>query len=87
MKMPKSLNILSFTLYITLGTIVLKTEAQDREFYQLKIYALNTEKQVKATDQYLKNAFIPALKNRAFLKWAFSNPDRTTRTSWIKYLF
>jgi len=38
--------------------------AQDghRQFYQLKIYSLDTDEQVKITDNYLKEIYIPALK-------------------------
>lgn len=33
-----------------------------REFYQLKIYSFDSSEQVETTDSYLKDAFIPALK-------------------------
>ena len=36
--------------------------ASNREFYQLKIYTFDTEEQVAVTDQYLKEAYIPAVK-------------------------
>lgn len=35
---------------------------QNREFYQLKTYVLETEEQMQSTDNYLKNAYLPALK-------------------------
>jgi len=34
----------------------------EREFYQLKIYSFDTNEQVKTTDTYLKDAYLPALK-------------------------
>jgi len=34
----------------------------NREFYQLKIYSFESDEQVKTTDSYLKDAYIPALK-------------------------
>lgn len=43
------------------------TEEQ-REFYQLKIYSFGSEEQVNATDAYLKNAFIPAVKKQGIDK-------------------
>lgn len=38
------------------------TRKQPREFYQLKTYVLNSEEQVQATDKFLKEAYLPALK-------------------------
>lgn len=35
---------------------------QAREYYQLKIYSFETDAQMTATDTYLKDAFLPALK-------------------------
>lgn len=35
---------------------------QMSEFYQLKTYVFGNDEQVRLTDQYLKNAFLPALK-------------------------
>jgi hypothetical protein len=35
---------------------------QIREFYQLKTYVFDNDEQVRVTDEYLKNAFLPALK-------------------------
>jgi hypothetical protein len=38
--------------------------AQDREFYQLKIYTFDSDQQVKRTENYLEKAFLPALKRQ-----------------------
>jgi hypothetical protein len=38
--------------------------AQNRDFYQLKIYTLDTKNQEAVTDQYLKEAYLPALKRQ-----------------------
>ena len=35
---------------------------QTREYYQLKTYSFDTDAQIQMTDDYLKNAFLPALK-------------------------
>lgn len=35
---------------------------EGREFYQFKIYSFDSEAQVKATETYLKDAYLPALK-------------------------
>lgn len=37
---------------------------QAREFYQLKTYMFDTDEQVQTTDNYLKDAFLPALKKQ-----------------------
>lgn len=39
-----------------------KIATPSREFYQLKTYILNTEQQVKTTDKFLKEAYLPGLK-------------------------
>lgn len=40
----------------------IQTKEHSREFYQLKIYTFDTEKQVQTTDKYLKESYLPALK-------------------------
>ncbi|MEO9894501.1 NIPSNAP family protein [Aurantibacter sp.] len=54
---------LAFILGIAL-LISSNTSAQDnqQEFYQLKIYSFDNEQQVATTDNYLKDAYLPALK-------------------------
>lgn len=50
-------------LFIVLILGVFQAGAQTQEYYQLKIYSFDSEAQEKTTDDYLKNAFIPALKD------------------------
>lgn len=52
------------SLVIILLFSISNSYAQDggREFYQLKIYSFENDVQVKTTDTYLKEAFLPALK-------------------------
>lgn len=45
-----------------------ETKKEQREFYQLKIYSFGSEDQIAATDDYLKNAFIPAVKKQGIEK-------------------
>nr|WP_321414559.1 NIPSNAP family protein [uncultured Allomuricauda sp.] len=45
-----------------------ETAEDHREFYQLKIYSFNSENQIATTDNYLKNAFIPAVKKQGIEK-------------------
>ncbi len=41
-----------------------ETVQEEREFYQLKIYSFSTDEQISTTDDYLKNAFMPAVKKQ-----------------------
>ncbi len=41
---------------------IVQTKAQTQEYYQLKIYSFNSTSQEEITDNYLKNAYLPALK-------------------------
>lgn len=56
----KSLKITVFLALISMST--LKAQEQKQEFYQLKIYSFVTTSQEKALDEYLENAYLPALK-------------------------
>lgn len=51
-------NLLLFALILG----VFQAGAQTQEYYQLKTYSFASEAQEKLTDDYLENAFIPALK-------------------------
>jgi hypothetical protein len=39
-------------------------QEQNREFYQIKIYSLLNDEQVEMTDNYLRKAYLPALKKQ-----------------------
>ena len=39
-------------------------QEQDRQYFQIKIYSMETEEQVAILDEYLKNAYLPALKRQ-----------------------
>ncbi len=62
MNIPRALKICLSALVLLSASSILKTEAQNRQFYQLKIYTFDTDEQVKTTDKYLKDAYLPALK-------------------------
>lgn len=61
--------ILMVFSFISCNTINTDNTAEDtsveesREYYQFKTYTLDTEEQVLAVDKYLKDAFLPGLKN------------------------
>jgi len=51
-------------LTIFVFSVSMLSMAQNRDFYQLKIYTLDTKSQEAITDQYLKEAYLPALKRQ-----------------------
>ncbi|MFV8327345.1 NIPSNAP family protein [Flavobacterium sp. ZS1P14] len=57
-----ALAISGFKTITSDSKIAAKPVTPSREFYQLKTYILNTEQQVRATDNYLKEAYLPGLK-------------------------
>lgn len=50
-----------FVLLLAIPVLV-NANIQNREFYQLKIYSFDTDEQLKATEKYLREAYLPALK-------------------------
>lgn len=56
------------------------------DFYQIKIYNLKNNEQVIAVDQYLKNAFLPALHRAGILKVGVFKPI-TNDTAQIKRVY
>ncbi len=44
------------------NTVEDKPLTQAREYYQLKVYTFDMDEQVKTTDKYLKEAYLPGLK-------------------------
>ncbi|MBW8242070.1 NIPSNAP family protein [Muricauda oceani] len=61
------------------------TEDQ-REFYQLKIYSFSSEDQIATTDNYLKNAFLPAVKKQGIDKVGVFK-SRISETDTIQKIF
>lgn len=55
-------NLFTSILFIFAFMATTTTEAQRNEFYQLKTYSFDTDEQIATTDDYLKNAYLPALK-------------------------
>jgi len=52
---------LIFLFFFAASSLSLSAQTS-RQYYQLKVYSFDTEKQMATTDTYLKDAFIPALK-------------------------
>jgi len=59
---------------------------EQREFYQLKIYSFSTEEQVTKVDNYLKNAFMPAVKKQGIDKVGVFK-SRPTETDTVQKTF
>ncbi len=55
----KTLAYLLFIIAFALGNSI---EAQNKAIYQIKTYLTNSEDQLKTTEDFLKNAYLPALK-------------------------
>jgi len=49
-------------LFISLIVITNNLSAQNKDIFQIKTYITNTEDQLKTTENFLKNAYLPALK-------------------------
>jgi hypothetical protein len=62
MKQPTIVKTLFYSFFIIGVFTALQSQDAPREFYQLKTYILDNEKQEALTDTYLKNAYLPALK-------------------------
>ncbi|RIV43034.1 NIPSNAP family protein [Flagellimonas pelagia] len=62
-----------------------ETVVNEREFYQLKVYTFSSEDQIATTDNYLQNAFIPAVKKQGIdkvgvFKFRTNEKDTVQRT-------
>lgn len=53
---------ISYIIFLFCISISVQAQQQSQEYYQLKIYTFETDAQERVTDDYLKNAFLPALK-------------------------
>ncbi|MGB5499293.1 MAG: NIPSNAP family protein [Maribacter sp.] len=62
MKSLPLIKTIIFTVLFVGFYSTLQSQDQQREFYQLKTYILDNEKQEELTDDYLKGAYLPALK-------------------------
>ncbi len=51
--------------FLLLNVICISAKAQ-KEIYEIQTYLLKSENQMQATDQYLKNAYLPALHRMGF---------------------
>lgn len=61
--MHQSIRSFTTTLVLILFPLFLMAQ-EERQYYQLKIYNFENESQSKVTEEYLKDAYIPALKRK-----------------------
>ena len=62
-KMKNSRRIKSACIFLlSIVAFVGSTNAQNRDFYQFKIYSIENAQQEQRMDKYLENAYLPALK-------------------------
>ncbi len=73
---------LFFTLILSISNIGFTQEA-NREFYQIKIYSFDTDDQIANTENYLKEAYLPAIKRLGISNVGVFKP----RTDSIKKIY
>ncbi|WP_348811609.1 NIPSNAP family protein [Flavobacterium maritimum] len=64
MKLAKLLLITVLFFTVSSFKTTEKVIAPAREFYQIKIYTLNSEQQLATTEKYLKEAYLPGLRKQ-----------------------
>lgn len=62
--MKSNLLFISITICILFFSTALSAQEDNREYYQIKTYTFDSETQENTTDNYLKDAFLPALKRQ-----------------------
>ena len=62
----KSLTTIAFFLFAICSAFAYK--ADKKEYYEIKLYRLGNNEQVKRVDDFLKNAYLPALHRAGFPK-------------------
>ncbi|MBU3821213.1 NIPSNAP family protein [Flavobacteriaceae bacterium XHP0103] len=53
---------ITIPFFIVLLLLTYKISAQNRDFYQIKTYLMNTPQQMEITENFLEDAYLPALK-------------------------
>ncbi|MEP6710919.1 MAG: NIPSNAP family protein [Ferruginibacter sp.] len=70
----KSSDQLLFILCFIVLSLSVKGNDQEKDFYEIKVYNLKSNEQVIAVDQYLKNAYLPALHRAGINKVGVFKP-------------
>ena len=82
--MKNSIKTIGFV--IALFFFFINIQAQERQFYQIKIYSMDNDQQVQTTDQYLSTAYLPALKRMKIGPIGVFKP-RPTDTTNLKQIY
>ena len=72
--MPRSSSYLAAILSFLFISLSASGKSSKKDFYQIKIYNLKSTEQVAAVDQYLKNAYLPALHRAGISKVGVFKP-------------
>jgi hypothetical protein len=81
MKLLYSLALLLFT------SLVLNAAAPKREFFEIKIYTIENAEQEKVLDDFLKNAYLPALHRAGITRVGVFKPIESDTVYFGKRLF
>src|SRR5690606_12907601 len=73
-------------LFISLIVITNNLSAQNKDIFQIKTYITNTEDQLKTTENFLKNAYLPALKRIGIKSVGVFKPKTIDSDSIIKVM-
>lgn len=65
-------------IFISLLSTSFIASAQSKEFYQIKTYLLKSEKQIATTENYLKDAYLPAVKRTGIKNIGIFKPITST---------
>ena len=86
MKSKIQIPVLLFTLLIVSSAFAFTTEKRD--YYEIKLYRLSSNEQVKKVDAFLQNAYIPALHKAGISKVGVFHPiGNDTATDKRVYVF
>jgi len=74
--MKKTSTILPMSLCMLLISLLFTNNisAQARDYYEIKLYRLSTNEQVKKVDEFLQNAYLPALHRAGIAKVGVFHP-------------
>ncbi|MDT0642911.1 NIPSNAP family protein [Zunongwangia sp. F363] len=79
--------IFGLSAFALLCCFVPTVQAQEHQFYQLKIYSLKTEEQVQRTDAFLEKAYLPALAELGIDKVGVFKPKEESKIDSLKHIY
>jgi len=82
MKKLKVLSLLFISIFLFQGT-----KAPKREFYEIKVYTISSSEQEKTVDDFLQNAYLPALHRAGISKIGVFKPVESDTTYFGKRIY